>query len=330
MQEEEKEYIIKNHRLLLSLDLTKSTIQDICNYLNYFECKETLSDKEKIKRYKELVSILKDTVSAYNDDYAIIQDESSTPSCKVEEWELPYLPREKAEYISDNLSTFIKKYDLLKRANSNRKPGTPIIMVGFTKKSLQKFLKDYQEINNAVHSAPENIKAAYKSIFLQGVSQQEYANQHFDGKKHKATYLAGQIKEIIETYYQDKENQKVKEVAREKSNKKWSRISKLYNDAEDRALQRMIEKGTSTESYYDYYKEECMKVDQMLEDEEYNKKYSQEIEIAKDNKRNGRKDHKMLEMTDDGEMKITYLTSEIQDIPGDEEYLDNKIFKKKK
>lgn len=325
---EEKEYIIKNHNLEVGIDLTKSVLQDVANYLNKFDCNDTLPKDEQIKRYQELITILKDTVSAYNDEYALLKNSGNVHTEPILEWDLPRSPKDKANYIAQNLSTFIKKYEFNIKANKDLKPGQKPTIYGFTTDGLKKFLKDYEEINNVLSTAKTELKDAYKSIFIKGLSYQEFADQYLGGKKHQSTYAVSQIKDILERHYIDKENAPLKELKEEKSKENGIRIKNLYEQADANAFQKMIESGGDIDRYYDYYKEECLKVDRMLEEEENNKPYADQVRIVKLNKEHGKKDWKSIDFDKGG--KITHSTSEIQDISGDEEYLNNKIFKKKK
>ena len=74
-------------------------------------------------------------------------------------------------------------------------------------------------------------------------------------------------------------------------------------------------------------KEEMERIDDLLEEEDANKPFALQKEIALSNKKSGRKEWKFVDFDKGG--KETILTSEIKDVDGDEEFLDNKIFKKK-
>lgn len=163
------------------------------------------------------------------------------------------------------------------------------------------------------------------------MSLQEYADKYFDGKKRNAQYLADKITNELVDYFQSKRANKLNEIQSQDSKEKTGRIAKLYSDAEDRVSQRLAEKKVwNDEDYYDIYKEEMLKVDKMLEEEEENESGYQQKKIAKLNK-NGRKDWKSVEFDDSGNIiKVEHLTSEIRDVEGDEEFLDKEIFKKKK
>ncbi len=325
--QEEKEYIIKNQKLRNNIDFTKSVLQDVSNYLNLFDPGEKLSVEKQLERYKELVKVLKETVSAFNDKYAISYDAENIPEEKVIEWELPDDPKEKVAYIKENLGDFVKKYELFKKENANHQPGQPYKLVGFFLKEVRQFMQDYKEIEDVFKTVLKKYYDAYKSFFIAKVSLQEYADQYCDGKKHKAQYITDQITNGLEKYYRDKQAKELTSVSREKSNETGKRIAKLYNDAEDRAMQRMIEDNADPERYYDYYKEEMQKVDELLEQEKESKPHAKQKHISEMNKTYGHKDWKHIDFDKGG--KVTHLTSEIQDFPGDEDFLNKKIFKKK-
>ena len=85
------------------------------------------------------------------------------------------------------------------------------------------------------------------------------------------------------------------------------------------------------ETYYDIYKEEMLKVDRLLKEEEENDPVYEQKRIAKLNKAYPGKNWKSVEFDKNGKIKKeTPSTSMIHDVEGDEEFIDNKIFKKKK
>ena len=325
--QEEREYIIKNKRLLDSMDLTKSVLQDVSNYLNLFDSGEKLSVEKQLERYKQLVKVLKETISSFNDQYAISSDVDNFAEKEVKEWELPDDPKEKVAYIKENLSDFVKKYELFKKENANHQSGKPYKLIGFSMKEVRQFMDDYKEIDHVFRTVLSKYYDAYQSFFIAKVSLQEYADKHFDGKKHKAQYLTDQITAELEKYYTEKQIAELNDVSRAKSKEKGKRLVKLYSDAEDRAMQRMIEGNADPERYCDYYREEMQKVDELLEQEKETKPHAKQKHIAEMNKTYGHKDWKHIDFDKGG--KVTHLTSEIQDFPGDEDFLNKKIFKKK-
>ena len=328
--EEKKSYIIKNERLRMTIDMTKSTIQDISNYLNAFDVGKDLPPEKQLERYKELVDVLKETVAVYNDEYALTYN-VGIPIMKAVEWLPPEDPKEKADYIKNNLAHFVSKYEMLKAENTELQSGQKTKMIGFTKLNLKRFLSDYEEIKNLLKTQLKKYADAFTELYINDMSLQEYADKYFDGKKRNAQYLADKITNELSEYFQNKRSNRLNEIQLQNSKEKIGRIAKLYRDAEDRVSQRIAEmKVFHDEDYYDIYKEEMLKVDRMLEEEEENEPGYQQKQIAKLNK-NGRKDWKSVEFDEDGNIvKVEHLTSEIHDVKGDEEFLDKDIFKKKK
>ena len=328
---EKKNYIIKNERLRMTIDMTKSTIQDIYNYLNAFAPGETLSLEKQVERYKELIEILKETVSAYNDNYALSYG-VGIPKMEVREWELPENPKEIVDYLKNNLAYFVAKYEMIKSENINLKPGEKPKIIGFTMENLKKFLSDYKEINNLLRTQLKKYDSTFKELYIDNISLQEYADKYFEGSKRKAQYLADKLSNELEDYYHNKLAVKLNTVQTERSNENINRITKLYSDAEDRIAQRMAEMAVFDDAiYYDIYKEEMLKVDEMLEEEEENKPMYEQKRIANLNKAYPKKKWKSIEFDKNGKIKKeTPSTSIIYDVDGDEEFIDNKIFKKKK
>lgn len=329
--EEKKRYIIKNERLRMTNEMTKSTIHDIYKYLNDFDPGKNLSLEKQIERYEELISILKETVSSYNDNYALSYG-VGIPRTEVTEWQLPEDPKEKVDYIKNNLSYFVAKYEMLKAENADLKPGQKPKLIGFTANNLKKFLADYKEINNLLKSHLKKYADPFTELYIDGLSLQEYADKYFEGSKRKAQYLSDKITAELEQYYQTKRAIRLNEIQSQISKEKTIRIVKLYSEAEDRVAQRMAEMPVfDDETYYDIYKEEMLKVDRLLEEEEENDPVYEQKRIAKLNKAYPGKNWKSVEFDKNGKIKKeTPSTSMIHDVEGDEEFIDNKIFKKKK
>ena len=143
--------------------------------------------------------------------------------------------------------------------------------------------------------------------------------------------MADKLSNELEDYYHNKLAVKLNTVQTEKSNENINRITKLYSDAEDRIAQRMAEMDVFDDAvYYDIYKEEMLKVDEMLEDEEENQPMYEQKRIANLNKAYPNKKWKSIEFDKNRKVKKeTPSTSIIHDVDGDEEFIDNKIFKKK-
>lgn len=329
--EEKKSYIIKNERLRMTNEMTKSTIHDICNYLNAFEPGKNLSLEKQIERYEELISILKETVSAYHDKYALSYG-TGIPITEVREWKSPEDPKEKVDYIKNNLAYFVAKYEMIKAENANLKPGQKPKLIGITANNLKKFLTDYKEINNLLKTQLKKNAEAFTELYIDGLSLQEYADKHFDGSKRKAQYLSDKISSELEDYYSNKRAIKLNEAQTQRGNERINRIAKLYSDAESRVDQRMAElKVWNDEMYYDIYKEEMLKVDRLLEEEEENDPVYEQKRIANLNKKYPGKNWRHVEFDENGKIiKEIPSTSIINDVEGDEEFIDNKIFKKKK